>query len=76
MVFIILYLLGVIVAFWLLFTMILKIDGQMTVGTLLYIGTLSICSWLTFISILIGCFAEKYWNHVIIKTKLPKNREE
>ena len=70
MIFIILYLLGVIISFWLLFTMILKIDGQMTVGTLLYIGTLSICSWLTFISILISCFAEKYWDREIIKKKM------
>jgi len=69
MVFIILYLLGVIISFWMLFTMILKIDGQITVGTLLYISTLSICSWLTCISILIVHFAEKYWDHAIIKKK-------
>jgi len=76
MIFIILYLLGVIVAFWMLFTIILKIDGQITVGILIYIGILSICSWLTCISILIAHFVEKYEHHVIIKTKLPKNEEK
>jgi len=69
MIFIILYLLGVIVAFWAWFTIILKIDGQITVGILIYIGLLSIYSWLACISILIVHFVEKYEHHVIVKKK-------